>query len=621
MNLRTFVALVALVGLCLAAPSALAGKMGAFEWEGGFELGFRSVDTNGNNDKYQEHVNLRTGPTLFNLDVTGNAPASDGFFDFINVSANTVGSDPFETIGVTLKKFHHYNFDYNYRKATYFYRDIIFPVELVENPALAEAGDFHTFNYDHVFHSADFDLRLTDQAKVFFSFDRQSKVGESTTSGDLARDEFELDQPLEQIKDDYKVGAELWFDKASIYGDFSYRDYENHNHLFLPGYSPGEDPEDATELLSFERMLPYEFTMPSFTLKGNFRPNERATINAGYSYSKIDADFDYEESALGTNYTGSPLDYMSFGTGDLDRTNHLFDVDGVVGVNDMISVIGEFRYHKTDQDGVLTVDGDQTDTHHEIETWGFDVGARVQASDAMSITGGLRLQSRDLMVAHAAGETDEAETTDHTGFFLNFAGQVNRMLNLMAEYEYGDYDEPITLMSPTTFNRFKVRARVRTDNGVSIVGSYLYRKVENDLSTGEASSHRLGIDGRYTAPMWKAWAGFGYTKLDNDITHELSTGTIWNSFYEAKTTNFAAGIEVDAHENLAFGFDTNIYGNSGSFELDRQQYNIYGLIKSPAGYHIRVGYERHDYNEDATNWDDYDANIFYMGVGYGFGRD
>ena len=35
-KVHSFVALVALAGLVLAAPSAWAGKMGAFEWEGGF---------------------------------------------------------------------------------------------------------------------------------------------------------------------------------------------------------------------------------------------------------------------------------------------------------------------------------------------------------------------------------------------------------------------------------------------------------------------------------------------------------------------------------------------------------------------------------------------------------
>jgi hypothetical protein len=77
---------------------------------------------------------------------------------------------------------------------------------------------------------------------------------------------------------------------------------------------------------------------------------------------------------------------------------------------------------------------------------------------------------------------------------------------------------------------------------------------------------------------------------------------------------------LQAYEDLALGFQTNVYKNTGSFELDKQEYSAYALLECPAGYTLRFGYDREDYNEKASDWDDYAANIFTLAVGYGFGR-
>ena len=138
---------------------------------------------------------------------------------------------------------------------------------------------------------------------------------------------------------------------------------------------------------------------------------------------------------------------------------------------------------------------------------------------------------------------------------------------------------------------------------------------------------KLKIEKVEAIPITSPYGGFTYLDIDNRVRNEVETlpgfggGQVfdWSSIYESQTNHLYGGIRIDTNSYLTLGFDTVIYANSGTFELDKKTYSLYALIKSAAGYTLRFGYEREDYNEEAVNFDDYDANIFTVGVGYDFG--
>ncbi len=628
MRPRALTAFFVLLCIALILPCAHAADKPALESTGSFEIGFRHVDVSGNEDKYKEDVNYTKGPRLFKLDLN-IVPGTKGgqYFDLVSISASNMGGDPYEHLSFSLKKHRKYNFRYTRNRLTYFYKDIIKPIE-ESTPGLSDGGDFHTFNFDHVFHKASFDFRAADMAKLFFKFDRQFKMGGNTTTRDVSRDEFELDKPLgvprDDIKNDYTVGAELWFDKASIYVAETYRDYENNNRIVLQGFAEGEDPADQTELFNFDQRMPISYKMPQTTVKANIRPNAMLTLNAGYVYSFLEADLDYEQTTLGTDFLGGQIDTTITGTGDFDRTIHLVDVDGAVDLNERVSVIGAFAYKTFDQDASLTIGDDVTDTHGEFNSIGVNGGATVALHKMVTVTGGVSFEERDVEgFLEESGESHEPENTQRTTFFVSGTAIPDQRVNIFAEYERGIYDNPFTLISPSDYGRYKVRVRARPTPASNIVAVFWRREIENDEGNADLTSNAFSVRGSYKMDPVKVYGAFSRMDIDNEVVHVINSGTspfLSESIYEANVNQLMAGVGLDAHENLTLGFQTVIYSNTGTFELDKQEYSVYALVDCPEGYTLRFGYDREDYNEDAADWDDYDANIFTVGVGHDFGN-
>jgi hypothetical protein len=104
--------------------------------------------------------------------------------------------------------------------------------------------------------------------------------------------------------------------------------------------------------------------------------------------------------------------------------------------------------------------------------------------------------------------------------------------------------------------------------------------------------------------------------------------------YDSKINNFSAGFNHSFTESFLAGADLNWFDNSGtfpsrpvdpfplsafgSFPLDWTQFQLWGQFKTTAGYLIRIAYQRNDYNEEIFTFDDYDANMVTVSVGYAF---
>ena len=127
-------AAVVLVALPLAAPApAAADDSGLFS--GQIVIGYRSVDTGGQEAKYKEDFNLQDGPRLFGLDFHFTpSPELRAFADRIDLEINNFGGDPFESLHLGVQKFGAFHFRYDRTKSTYFYADQLIPPELRERP-------------------------------------------------------------------------------------------------------------------------------------------------------------------------------------------------------------------------------------------------------------------------------------------------------------------------------------------------------------------------------------------------------------------------------------------------------------------------------------------------------
>ena len=271
----------------------------------------------------------------------------------------------------------------------------------------------------------------------------------------------------------------------------------------------------------------------------NIRPNARLTSNVGYIFAKLDGRFEYSEETLGTGFTGAPLDTFFAGEGEVDRTTNLLDVDIVYDVADTASIVGGARFRRFDQEAHLRCaigpceeseleQGESVDTAADISTDIFEVGLRVFPNPKYQITGGLRLEQRDVTVLHE-GELEEEPSTDRTTFFLNGVVQPSPKLNIMAEYERGSYDEPFTLISPESLDRVKVRVRIFPLDGLTITGVVHTQRVDNEIvegvtiSPGELSYDNYTGHAHYAVERLRVYGGFTRQKWSSEITNLITT--------------------------------------------------------------------------------------------------
>ena len=129
-----------------------------------FEIGFRGVEVNGNDNKYRSDLNYRPGVRVFDSSfMISNKDGHDNFFDSLLVTTSGWGGDPSGVFRMNLERTGFYKFDSNIRRVKYF--------NSLANHALSQ----HNANTDHGF--GDFDLtifpeRESFRARLGYSFNR-----------------------------------------------------------------------------------------------------------------------------------------------------------------------------------------------------------------------------------------------------------------------------------------------------------------------------------------------------------------------------------------------------------------------------------------------------------------
>lgn len=581
---------------------------------GNFEFGYRHVDVSGNINKYYEDLNIRKGPRLLSLNFDLLASGKyKNYFDLLNVHASTIGGDPFESYGFTLKKYGAFNFRYGHRKSTYYYQDTILPPSLA-NISLTTGGDFHTYNFEKNFDELYFDLRPMKRAKLFFSYERQQRFGESTTTLDLVRDEFELDKPLYELKTEYRAGFQVNFEKLNFFLEGSYLDFDNKSRIFLPGFSEGSNSTNFAELFSFELTTPYNFKMPMVRARVNAQPTKRIQATVSYAFSDLDMSLNYYERGLGTNFNNTLLDYVTTGNGQISRKFNLADFDLSYRVRDRVYLIGGFKYNKIEQDGELSINGNAPlQTSLDIKTSIYEAGTQVLLLKTLSVTGGLRYETRKVSF-------EEEKRTNRTSFFFNGIYSPSNKLNVMGEYEKGTYKDPYTLMSPTDLNRFKIRGKFKPIAGFDIILTYLRRDLKNEDSGGKFDSNTYSFDLAYSFKS-KVYLSAGYSKVDIDSSISNVVAYFlqpWYIRYESTNNVFRGSIKYVFNKGLSVGAIVEDYKNSGTWELNWT--TLKGWIKYTlsSGYSLSLSYIWNNYDEKKYDFDDYSSNIFTLGFGYSF---
>ncbi len=618
------IALAALVPLLVPAPAlAQTGSV-----SGEFLIGYRSVSTDGSENKYKEDINLDDGPRLFNLKLDF-VPSGElrSMVDEVRLDMDNYGGDPFETLHLGVRKFGSYSFRFDRRKSEYFYEDIIEPVGL-SNPALAFAGDFHHFDYERVHDTASLDVDLNQRAKLSFGFDRYTKRGESTTTLDISRDEFEFDKPVDESLNSYRVGFSYSWDKVTLVLEESQREFENDVHLFLPGFSLGEDPADATTLSSFFLNQPYETETTQHTLRLIAKPNNKLTVRLSGVIQETETEAVGDERSIGVAFNGNPFTTNLSGAGEIERDVEMFDLDINYLVNDRFALVGKAWQRELDQEGDFFWSGNLHAGLWEVETSGFQGGLQFAVSPKVTVAAGFRVEERD--VTHAFTEDDvtdpldpETETTEQDGLYANLTWRPTRAFDLSLRWEDFSIDDPFTLASPTDRERLTLRGRYRLASGLSLNGTYSTNEMDNSNSGYASSYDQVQVGLAYRKNGFDASISYGNIEIERAVDRVVVTLPGFGGGqliplpidYQADSDFFDARMRW-TRDDLSLGASYREYENDGSFALDREDARVFAEYTCPGGYLLYAAYRTVDYNEAQFNFDDYDADITEIAVGY-----
>ncbi|MDP6580434.1 MAG: hypothetical protein QF681_07250, partial [Vicinamibacterales bacterium] len=205
-----------------------------------------------------------------------------------------------------------------------------------------------------------------------------------------------------------------------------------------------------------------------------------------------------------------------------------------------------------------------------------------------------------------------------------------RRVSVMGEYERGDYDDPFTLIAPTSMDRVKARVRFMPGNGLTVTGAFLTRRIENDLAgpvhpteprTGDPATLRNTSFTAHAAYSGEPVSVFGsYTRqeVSNEITNVLNGFRTFATLYHSDLDRGAGGVTVGVTDGVKVGTDLSAYRNRGSFGLDWEQYRVFTELLSPAGYVVNLSYRYNALDESLFDFDDYSAHIAEVSIGYRF---
>jgi len=584
---------------------------------GNFQFGYRMVDTEGALTKYKEDFNLEKGFRLFNLNLH-YAPTTklQNLFDRLDLTIYNFGGDPFESFGLSVQKVGLYNFKYDRRKSTYFYDD-----QTIAGGALY---DHHTFDFVRYIDSAVFTVNVHKFVNLYMNFDRYTREGESVTTFDINRVEFEFDKPIKEESKITAIGVDFHMKRVSLLLETKKSKFTNENSLFLPGIAGGEaGAHYPSSLDSFVINQPYDLETDTFTLKFNSNPWDNLIISGSGQWNSQDMNLNFSEGTVGTDYLGYNFANAYDGTGSFERKFNLLEADLTYLLFDKLAIVGAVRHNDFEQSGSMTIESTTKNQAIGYDTTAVEGGLQFSLSSKFAVTGGFRWEERELVGLETVEYMDE---TSRNGWFGNLKANLFKGFNLTLDYQDGNVENPYTLIGPTAYSRFRINAKYRS-GGFTLSTGILTKRSESDVfgqsawaSDRDQFNFRLG----YHADTFGVSVGYSTINVTHAATRSIwyppawsgGPGTFdWTIDYEGKSNLFDGSLSIAVSEDFHIGLYYNSYKNEGFWAISRTMLKGYVEYTLTNGLIASVGYKSIDY-EGNSGADTYKANIIELSFGY-----
>jgi len=584
---------------------------------GTFQFGYRMVDTEGALSKYKEDFNLERGIRLFNLNLHYSPTEKlQKLFDRLDLTVYNFGGDPFESFGLSVQKIGLYKFQYDRKKSTYFYDD--------ETLAGGVPYDHHTFDFVRYIDSAVLTVNVNKYVSLYMNYDRYTKEGESVTTFDINRIEFEFDKPVKERSKTTAIGLDFHIKRYSLLLESKKGRYSNENSLFLPGVADGgAGARYPSSLDYFVINQPYNLETDTFTVKLSANPFDNLIISGSGQWNTQDMILSFSEGAIGVDYLDRCFEYAWQGAGEFERKFSLMEADLTYLLFNKVALVGAVRYNDFEQSGSMTIGNSMESQDIGYDTIAIEGGLQFSLSSKFTITGGYRWEERELVGL----ETVEFETeTSRNGFFGNLKADLFKGFSLTLDYQDGNVENPYTLIGPTAYSRFRTTAKYRS-GGLTLSTTFLTKRSESDVfgqsawaSDRDQFNFRIG----YHADTFGVSLGYSTINVQHDATRSIwyppawsgGPGTFaWTIDYDGKSTVLDGSVSFAISDNFHIGAYYNSYKNEGFWEISRTMLKGYVEYTFNNGLNASVGYRSVDY-EGNSSADTYKANIIELSFGY-----
>jgi len=612
---------VAITFLLAAGALLMLADTARGEVSGGLQLGWRSVDVDGDREKYRQHLNLRDGPWLPELELAWRAEdagrQTDGWGpERLSLRLSDIGDEPYQHARLELERQGRYHLRYDRSESEYFYDDRLVRPEDASVEG-STGGDFRRFDFERVRDRLSLDVNLTARTELALGYERQRKRGDGTAPIDVSREEFVVARPIDETLD--VVEATLAHARESFSVSFTerYRRFDFESAMFLPGFSEGMDPDAPTTLETF--MLDQPYTLESFEhgLTARYRPTARLTLSGNLVLADVEVSLRAREAASGTDFTGAPLDVLVRGAGDVDQDRRLADVGVTFAVTERVELFGRARGATLEQSAELDFEPVGA-ADWDIDRTRFEAGVEAVLGRGVRLAIGATVESRDVTVRQVVAGAGQRQVrdTEADGYFVRLWYRPSSRAELHLGYDDDSIDDPFSLASPTDTTRYRLRGRYRWDNGLSLTASYLATERKNAGSGWHADAERFDLRAGYSGARLSVSAGFGRTDISRSIDALVVAGSreaLFDIDYLARADTVDAAVSWRIAGDLNIGASFRRYDNGRSFDVDRDDWRAFVNGRLDDRYRWGVEYRRADFEEGGI--EDFDARVLELTLG------
>jgi len=644
--------MAALVPFLAAQDTATPLKAGDYTLSGMGSFGYRFVDLNGSQGKYDQLINLQQGFRLFDLDLNAQPIVlNHGWFDFFSLSAQGLGGDPFPAVNLDIRKNGLYKLRVNYRASQYVY-------ELPQTAYTPNRG----WNDRRQF--ADVDFRYTPTRSLGFQFfyNRTGRVGTDLATSPFFYLPFAPDVweafgratpvtwvvPLRQKANLFGAGIDYRLGKTNFHAEQSYRTYNNPANLQGFANQPvaligPSSPAQSTVLQNWNAFS--SFNIPATSLRLDSKIDERLLLRASYVYTHASGPTSLDGSVLvpgifpglpGVVNPSATLTYTGSGTTKL--TTQTADAGFTLKLFSRLDLLSDYRYRMYAESDTEALQAKSSDLPAPVsisrDNTRWDLGIHTVDTllvytplGGIGIRAGVRFLKEDI-VATTNGETDlRTQRTKSYSPIGNVAWTPGKKFSVRGSFESRVIVDPYVRISPEQTVGSTIRTRFSPSDKWGIDNTWSFHNMKTQdigfIAHSRANSSslwyqpldRLGFQGGFTYGNLSSRNTIGFLQGVPPLTGLLSTDQTIDRI-------LSLGIKTNPIGSLTFSFTGQFIRSTGLGTLTGEK-STYGPLTWPAwtaeiGYtakhigRIVLAWQRSYYYEDLFRATDYSANAFTL---------